>query len=697
MKSWLLAALFALPAIAGCLGTDPETDGQSGPSSILATINLPEGAELVEEAGAIVATWTGALLPFEASFELPEGATMVRFVADPGNSSTVSVAMSHDDTGRRRCNQQSVAGFGQPLLGARSCSSIAAIDPPGTNWTARAAGTGNIDARIEFHHTPLQGPAGNVDWSKLSHADHDLHPTQGMYIDAHDGAQLWVEVTLPQGEGPWPTVIAASPYNGQSGRIPDSSEGTASSGTPAMWTYWTQDYAKRGYAAVNIDVRGFGKSGGCVEVWGNNEQLDQKLIVDWVADQPWSDGHVGFYGQSYVATTPVAAAVQAPEALKAIIAVAPVIDSYHDWHYGGVPNGESSLSPVAYQALVDMAGANYAAEQATSGDFFPTDLVTLAQYASKGFCDPSLIPLANDPRAIHSAFYDERDFGARAGQITAAVLYTQGFEDANVKGAMINDWFNDIQAPKLGVFGHWLHQHPARMDAEALFLGWMDEHVKGKDLGLAAAYPNAIITPDASTERLAEAWPPVDADSRQLWANFDANALSEDGGNGMVDLQLVPASALMNAVDLPPTTQVVLEGDAPAGVPFIAPDVALRARLDGENAMVYAELREIKADGSSRLLTWGMKNLALGDDYDTYEAKTPGVVFEDRIPLRPTELIVDPSSRLQLILRGVDAGEAVGTAQPQPGILTLLGEGTYLNFPLDESHPSGPIPFTALP
>ena len=84
-----------------------------------------------------------------------------------------------------------------------------------------------------------------------------------------------------------------------------------------------------------------------------------------------------------------------------------------------------------------------------------------------------------DPRAVYDSFYEERDFKKRAGQVKAATLYTEGFEDANVKAAMIPGWFNAIQAPKLGLFGHWLHQHPARLDCEALFVGWMEHYVKG--------------------------------------------------------------------------------------------------------------------------------------------------------------------------------------------------------------------------
>ncbi|MGB1698047.1 MAG: CocE/NonD family hydrolase, partial [Thermoplasmatota archaeon] len=694
----LVAALLIVPLLAGCLGNDdsePTPPANKGNmDAILASIAssaLTDSVETIREADRVTLNYGDFNLPADISFPVPEGATMVRFVADPGDSNTVAVSMSHSDTGRRRCNQQTVQDFAGAFLGARSCSSIALIDNPGTVWNARASGTGSASIQVEFYASAIDGAAGQVDWSLLSKADHELLPTDGFYITAHDGAQLWVEVTLPDGPGPWPTVIAASPYNGQAGRIADPGTGEGGEGTPAMWTYWTQDYAKRGYAAVNIDVRGFGKSGGCVEVWGANEQADQKLIVDWVADQAWSDGSVGFYGQSYVATTPVAAAVQAPEALKAIIAVAPVIDSYFDWHYGGVPNGESSLSPVAYQVLTDMMGANWILEDPTHA----TDVATLLQYSTQGICDPTLVPLANDPRAIHGDFFDTRDFGARAGDVTAAVLYTQGFEDANVKGAMIPDWFNDIEAPKLGVFGHWLHQHPSRMDAEALFLGWMDEFVKGKPLGIAEAYPNALISANEDTHRESNVWPPI-GEPIALGANFDAGTLGD--GAGSVQLDMTPLPNPQGTTIGPIGSQsVTLTGPASMEpLPLVAPELRLHGSLTGPDAFVYASLTAIYADGSREFLTEGMRNLALSDDYNAWTPLAPTDTLDVILPFRPTELLLPTGTALELTIRGVQAGEALGTAQPLPGLLTLDGETELLlhDVPLESFHH---IPLTALP
>jgi putative CocE/NonD family hydrolase len=710
MRAVLLTAILIAPLLAGCFTDGPDEDHEVENASTLASYNtIPEGAQYIAMDGGMSLVWKDQERPFNTTFALPEGATMVRFVADPGEEGTVGIAMWNTETGRRRCNQQTVIDLDNALTGPRSCSSIAAIDDPGTLWdVVTGSGEDLPEVRIEFYHTPLDGPAANVDWSLLSKATHELQPTTATHIQSFDGTNLWVEVTLPEGDGPWPTIISSSPYNGVSGRMGDSWSGTDDKGMPAMWTYWTQDWAKRGYAAINIDVRGYGLSEGCIEVWGPNEQLDQKFIVEWAGQQSWSNGHMGFYGQSYLATTPLEAAVHQAKGLDAIIMVAPVVDSYFDWHYGGVPNGESSGSPAAYSVLQDAPATPPQGDPEDPdypGDLqeWGSDMPTALQYTAVGACDPTLAPRANDPRAIHGEFYDERDFGALAGKITAATLYTQGFEDANVKSAMIQDMWNDIDAPKLGLFGHWLHQHPARMDAEALFLGWMDEHVKGIDLGLTAAYPDAIVTVDSETRRAASSWPQIDGEQMHWNANFDGRSLEPGEGSGSADVSLLPQSSTPKEENVPDdgsyeeSTTVILETVLDDDLYLSSPELALDVTITQENAMIYARIDEVYEDGSSRVITWGMKNLALGDDYDTYDALTPGERYTDLLPFRPTEHILEAGSTLRLTLRGVESDEPTGTANQQPGAVTFHGEGTGLLMsamnPLDYT----PIGLTELP
>ena len=644
MRPLLVSLLLLTAALAGC-GDDNEDDASAPYVAPLAVedIVVPKSdrAAPVLQAveGVLSAVWNGTELPLVAEVTIPAKATMVRAVADSG---ATSVSMTNLDTGRRRCNNPTVEDFSTSFDYPKSCSSITALDEPGAVWRVSFAGTGTGNVRVEYRDAPYDGLLAGLDLSGIDKPTRSLQATVVEFLPSHDGVLLRTERTLPEGSGPFPTIIVSSPYYTHAAGAP-----------PADWTYVVQDWAKRGYAMVTADVRGFADSGGCVEVWGINEQLDQKFLVDWVAQQPWSDGNVGFYGQSYVGTTPVAAAVQAPEALKAIVTIAPVINAYEDWHYGGVPNGESELSPLAYQVLTESLVSELPEEGGENGRYV-NDPAQLANNAKNGFCDPTLVPLANDPRALYNDFYEVRDFKKRAKDVTAAVLYTEGFEDANVKSAMIPGWFNDLPGTKLGLFGHWLHQHPSRLDCEALFVGWFETHLKGKDLGFDALPPVAVQV-DRATHRSAAAWPPLGDDV--VLATFGA-----DLGAGTLALGAEPAGTATLALDHAgigvgtPAGQAIVSVSGPLAADVSLAGVShvlLEGALAGGNAYVGAYLYE-----GDRLVTWGQLNLAHNEDHTEYTPVTPGAHTAWRVPLRPTEDILRAGSDLRLEVRGVQAAES---------------------------------------
>lgn len=660
MRGVLLSLLITMTALAGCLGGSPELP-ESEPELVLDEIKVPEGAELIEDEIGAILEWIDVEFPFQETVTIPGNVSLVRLEGDLDGSGTIRTNMWNADTDRRRCNVDSVdAAWNVQHSGSHQCSGLAAIDPPGSEWVIRVTGPVNAETgvsaknevRLVYETAPLDGPVSHLDLDRLSMPTHDLLETTGQYVESFDGTELWVETTLPEGEGPFPTVIAASPYNGQYGRLPDG-------GSPAMWGYWTHDWAKRGYAAINVDVRGFGLSGGCVEVWGENEQRDQSFIVDWVADQSWSDGNVGFYGQSYVGTTPVAAAVQAPEALKAIIAVAPVINAYEDWHYGGVPNGENTLSPVAYQVLTDVPP-----DPDPDNPEPWMDPVTVATNLGKGLCDPTLVARANDPRAVYDDYYEQRDFKLRADQVEAAVLFTQGFEDTNVKSAMIPDWFNGIEAPKLGIFGHWVHQHPPRADSEVLFLAWMDQYVKGKDLGLDQV-PPVLVQNNVGSERQADAWPTPGLDQTHLWPDWAAGEfhMDESAANG-AELSIGPGAPVAEE-----TLEVAYE--VPGNLTMSgAATLQMRGTLQpGGNAFLSAELYD-RHDGDMDLITWGMFNLAHDETHQTWTPVTGPVDVDIRF--LPTEYVFQEGHELVIRLTGVhDDPTAFPGLNVPAGIFTI--------------------------
>ena len=154
-------------------------------------------------------------------------------------------------------------------------------------------------------------------------------PVRSLYVPMRDGVRIALDVVLPDGlpEGTRvPTILTMTRY----------------------WRSWEGDgpndlqrfFASQGYAVVWGDSRGTGASFG---VWphhrARDETLDFSEVMDWIVAQPWSDGSVGGWGNSYTANTNDWFAERNHPAFLAGISRFPDYDPYTDLYFpGGVPN-----------------------------------------------------------------------------------------------------------------------------------------------------------------------------------------------------------------------------------------------------------------------------------------------------------------------------------------------------------------------
>lgn len=97
--------------------------------------------------------------------------------------------------------------------------------------------------------------------------------------------------------------------------------------------------AAHGYAFVIVDVRGTGASGGTSpHPFAPDEVQDGSDIASWIVAQPWSDGNVVTYGNSYSGATAELAASLGHPAIKAILCKHNPWDMYDMIFPGGVFN-----------------------------------------------------------------------------------------------------------------------------------------------------------------------------------------------------------------------------------------------------------------------------------------------------------------------------------------------------------------------
>jgi putative CocE/NonD family hydrolase len=234
-----------------------------------------------------------------------------------------------------------------------------------------------------FACAALLGPAQASAMTKMSNVT----------VVASDGTNLVGDVYLPDATGRYAAVIDMEPY----GR----SQST--------------DYVPQGYARVNMDVRGSGMSGGALCLLCTREQQDVYDVVEWVAHQPWSNGHVALYGYSYSAITSLLGAALQPPNLDAVVVGHPPTDPYRDviWHNG-----------LYDQGFVGQWFAGQTAAQAIGIGPQPQILDRAQQQFA---VETRMLPL-------DGPVYDERSVLSKMSRITVPVYIFTGWEDMYSRG-----------------------------------------------------------------------------------------------------------------------------------------------------------------------------------------------------------------------------------------------------------------------
>jgi putative CocE/NonD family hydrolase len=123
-------------------------------------------------------------------------------------------------------------------------------------------------------------------------------------VSMRDGVRLATDVYLPEQPDHLPTVLIRLPYD-KSGRF-------------SFMPQASRLFNERSYAFVVQDVRGKVRSEGPQEPFVH-EVADGWDTLEWISAQPWSNGIVGTFGDSYYGFTQWAAAASGHPALRAIV------------------------------------------------------------------------------------------------------------------------------------------------------------------------------------------------------------------------------------------------------------------------------------------------------------------------------------------------------------------------------------------
>lgn len=359
-------------------------------------------------------------------------------------------------------------------------------------FLAAALSIGVLSLPVPALAAKRSGGGAPTDYTKvsgLSKPVYDKTILESYEVPMWDGINLYVEVTRPDpkkyGKKRFPVVMEASPYHGtiadrDGTRIfPDPRDGA----TPIGLTGY---FAPRGYAVAIVDLRGTGRSEGCLDHLGPNDAKDLKTVVEWAADQKWSTGKVGMTGHSYVGSTPSIAAAQNPRGLATIAPSAGLASMYDHQFQFGVPYYLQWAGPIfAYEQL--------AIERHLPGeDNFGND----PQYAGCGAPNSAATAGPGQATGQYEAWHGARDHREGATEADIPIFMIHGVND-NAARIPAAEWFFgerfDRKKDKVWL-GQWDHgsggnttcstAHPnCRFDQWQFALhAWFDKHLQGRNV-----------------------------------------------------------------------------------------------------------------------------------------------------------------------------------------------------------------------
>ena len=520
-----------------------------------------------------------------------------------------------------------------------------------------------------------------------------------------DGVKLATWILLPDGDGPFPTVLIRSVYK---------------DGTLPWGSYGYRKYLDAGYAYVFQSTRGTGSSEGVFRfiVDDRNDGYD---TVEWIAGQPWSDGKVGMNNGSYLGMTQLAAAAAKPPHLKAIVPHVPVADYFRETPYiGGIFMRYHMLNWHKLISVDDRAELGV-------GFLNPTlvlqDEAMVNRLMSRPLIDSADGYLHGDRLEQFKAFVNNATFNPywhglqsmpeHYANMDLAVLLIGGNFDPAV--GTLTAWRGlEAHAPNPGqrhlLMGPWSHGQTyhagvtgngllefgeqALVDMDALRIAFYDRYVKGVHTDVQLPNRVRVFVTGSNVWREFDEFPIPDRKLVNLFlaSGGGANSVSGDG-----TLNHAVSSGQPDSMISDPENPVVAKMELSSGVSFYQevekrndvlvytsdrlaepltivgePTVHLHVSADTPDADVIVRMTEVHADGRSVSLGTGSGlRLRYREGFHREVLLEPGEIYGIEIPLTYVSHTIPAGSRLRVNILGTEfplldanpnTGEPIGTA-----------------------------------
>jgi uncharacterized protein len=162
-------------------------------------------------------------------------------------------------------------------------------------------------------------------------------------VKMRDGISLMANIYLPEKSGKYPVIMCMTPYGKDEqpehydifkasgidvGNIKTSDYAIFEGPDPAYWV-------KKGYVVIHANARGMWNSEGMAFVFDMQNGYDFYDLIEWAAEQQWSNGKIGLAGVSYLAWSQWMVASLNPPHLTAICPWEGFNDMYRELAYHG--------------------------------------------------------------------------------------------------------------------------------------------------------------------------------------------------------------------------------------------------------------------------------------------------------------------------------------------------------------------------
>lgn len=501
---------------------------------------------------------------------------------------------------------------------------------------------------------------------------------RNLMIPMSDGVELAGDVVRPGGGQRLPAILNYGPYHkdGRGGRLD----------VDAI----NRHFAARGYAALSVDFRGLGGSGGVnAECFSPQEGHDGHDVVEWIARQPWCDGNVGMWGVSYPGITALSTAATRPPHLKAIVP----IHATSDLHRGVV--GLGGCAPGFW--MRGDWGPRMAAYNLTP---------PLLQDAEGRWTRIWAEHLQGNPPWL-TAFFDHPGFDefwrarvADVARIECPTFLIGGWRDLYAD-CTPRDWAA-ITAPKKLLMGPWKHEFPDK-GREAPCAGlaemerWFDRWLKGERNGIDDEPAVTLFMQGRDGDwRCQSDLPLLGETRRDMFLAHDGSLVDEAPRSAASDYPYDPTVGMASLVwdpwttSLDPTMPRDQSGDDARSLCFTgeplrsvleivgAPSASLEVAASALPLNLVVKLAEVAPGGRSTLITTGWADLT--------GRGRPGERLRIDVLLRATAYRLSPGSRLRVAIACADFPRIWPT--PQPATLRVFHGASHVRVPITTAAPA---------